>query len=428
MLADWDFRTRFAPGIHAPPTPDNDLMIREPRLPQQPDEDQQRQLRCLRFDAPLESQFKTEYEIGARTSRATIMIVGMLMMAVTPLYDSLLLEAPDAFLTISHLLQFGVQIPSIAIALLFTLRPALNRWSAPATLMATTIAAFGLTAQHVFGYQNQFTVPHDFPAMTVAAMLIMGRLPFRTALPWSLLTMLAVSAAQLSFIGLPAAYDCVASWMLTLIALIGAYLLEYAARQSWYRGRLLEFLATRDALTGLPNRRHFDLELRKLVREAVRRKQNVAVMLLDVDNFKAYNDQHGHPAGDQCLRIVGEWLGSAMRRPQDFCARIGGEEFAAVWFDAAPDAAIRLAEDLRDGIHTLAISRGLDGSEMVNASGGFAQVVAPTADESPEHIAAELVKHADIALYSAKRAGRGRLVLADQDHYTDLKTGDRIDG
>jgi len=406
----------------------NNNMIREPRLPQQPDEDQKRQLLRLRFDAPLEAQFQADYEVSARTSRLTVMIIGMLMMAVTPLYDGWLLKAPAAFLTVSHILQFGVQIPVIAIALLFTVRPSLVRWSTPATLLATTIAAFGLTAQHVFGYQNQFNVPHDFPAMTVSAMLILGRLRFRTALPWALLTMALVSVAQVWFIGLPAVYDAIASWMLTLIAAIAAYLLEYSARQTWYRGRLLEYLATRDGLTGLPNRRHFDLELRKLVREAVRRQQNVAVMLLDVDHFKAYNDQHGHPAGDQCLRIVGEWLGSAMRRPQDFCARIGGEEFAAVWFDAAPDAAIRLAEDLRDGIHTLAISRGLDGGEMVNASGGFAQVVAPTADESPEHIAAELVKHADIALYSAKRAGRGRLVLADQDHYTDLRTGDRIDG
>lgn len=403
-------------------------MIREPRLPQQPDEDQKRQLLRLRFDAPLEAQFETEYEVSARTSRVTIMVMGMLMMAVTPLYDSLLLKAPAPFLSASHLLQFGVQIPAIAIALLFTLRQSLLRWSSAATIIATTIAAFGLSAQHVIGYQYQFNVPHDFPAMTVSAMLILGRLRFRTALPWAVLTMIAVSTAQVAYIGLPTVYDTISSWMLTVIAAIAAYLLEYSARQSWYRGRLLEYLATRDGLTGLPNRRHFDLELRKLVREAVRRQQNVAVMLLDVDHFKAYNDLHGHPAGDQCLRIVGEWLGSAMRRPHDFCARIGGEEFAAVWFDARPEDAVRLAEALREGIHSLAIDRGIDGGEMVNASGGFAQVVAPSADTPPDRITADLVKRADTALYSAKRAGRGRLVLADDDHYTDLKTGARIAG
>ena len=404
----------------------NNNMIREPRLPQQPDEDQKRQLLRLRFDAPLEEQFQSEYEISARTSRLTIMVMGMLMMALTPLYDSLLLKAPAAFLKLSHILQFGVQIPAIGLALLFTVRPSLVRWSTPATLLATTIAAFGLTAQHVFGYQNQFNVPHDFPAMTVSAMLILGRLRFRTALPWAVVTMIVVSVAQVWYIGLPAVYDVIAAWMLTVIAASAAYLLEYSARQSWYRGRLLEYLATRDGLTGLPNRRHFDLELRKLVREAVRRQQNVAVMLLDVDHFKAYNDLHGHPAGDQCLRIVGEWLGSAMRRPQDFCARIGGEEFAAVWFDAGPEDAVRLAEALRDGIHTLAIERGIEGGAQVNASGGFAQVLAPSASKSADTITADLVKRADTALYSAKRAGRGRLVLADDDHYTDLKTGARI--
>lgn len=402
-------------------------MIREPRLPHQPDEDQKRQLLRLRFDAPLETQFQSEYELSARPSRVTIMVIGMLMMALTPLYDSLVLKAPAPFLTASHILQFGVQIPAIGLALLFTLRTSLMRWSSPATLLATTVAASGLAAQHVIGYQHQFNVPHDFPAMTISAMLILGRVRFRTALPWAVMTLLAVTVVQVGLIGLPTVYDAISAWMLTVIAAIAAYLLEYSARQSWYRGRLLEYLATRDGLTGLPNRRHFDLELRKLVREAVRRQQNVAVMLLDVDHFKAYNDQHGHPAGDQCLRIVGEWLGSAMRRPQDFCARIGGEEFAAVWFDAGPDDAIRLAESLRDGIHTLAIERGIDGGEHVNASGGFAQVIAPEGSESPDRITADLVKRADTALYSAKRAGRGRLVLADDDHYTDLRTGARID-
>lgn len=403
-------------------------MIRKSELAQLPDQDQKRQLLWLRFDTPLERQFQAGYESGARASRATIMVIGMLMMGVTPLYDSSLLRAPPAFLQASHFLQFGVQIPAISVALLFTLHARLLRWSVPATIGATTVTAFSLTAQHVFGYQNQFTVPHDFPAMTVAAMLILGRLRFRTALPWALLTMGAVSTAQIGFIGLPAVYDAIASWMLTVIAAIAAYLLEYSARQSWYRGRLLEFLASRDGLTGLPNRRHFDLELRRLVREAVRQQRNVAVMVLDVDHFKAYNDRYGHPAGDRCLSVVGEWLGSSMRRPQDFCARIGGEEFAAVWYDASPEIAVQLAESLREGINGLARERGITGAEQVNASGGFAQVIAPSPAVSPDRITADLVQRADTALYSAKRAGRGRLVFADSDHYTDLKTGKRIDG
>jgi len=400
----------------------------ESQLSPPPDGDQKRSLLRLRFEAPVEAQFRSAYELSSRTSRVIIMIIGMLMMALTPLYDSALLKAPPAFLTVSHVLQFGVQIPAIAVALLFTIHPRLVRWSTPATIGATTVAAFGLTAQHVFGYQNQFTVPHDFPAMTVAAMLILGRLRFRTALPWAVVTMGAVSTAQIWCIGLPAVYDAIAAWMMTVIAAISAYLLEYSARQSWYRGRLLEFLATRDGLTGLPNRRYFDLELRRLVREAIRQQRNVAVMVLDVDHFKAYNDLYGHPAGDRCLSIVGEWLSSAMRRPQDFCARIGGEEFAAVWYDASPEVAVQLADSLREGIGRLARERGIDGADQVNASGGFAQVIAPSPSVSPDRIKADLMQRADTALYSAKHAGRGRLVFADADYYTDLKTGSRIDG
>ncbi|MGQ3056873.1 MAG: diguanylate cyclase [Nevskia sp.] len=403
-------------------------MSREPSPVQPPDEDQKAQLLRLRFDEPLEQQFRVSYELGARTSRVIIMVIGMLMMGVTPLYDATLLQAPEAFLKLSHLMQFGVQIPAIAVALLITVLPRLARWSIPATIGSTTIAAIGLTAQHVAGYQNQFNVPHDFPAMTVAGMLILGRLRFRTALPWAVLTMCGVSAAQIWLIGLPTVYDTISAWMLIVVAAISAYLLEYSARQSWYRGRLLEYLATRDGLTGLPNRRHFDVELRRLVRDAMRQQRNVAVMILDVDHFKAYNDRYGHPAGDRCLNVVGEWLSLSMRRPQDFCARIGGEEFAAVWYDASPEVAVQLAESLREGINGLARERGIAGAEDVNASGGFAQVIAPSPSVSPDRITADLVQRADIALYSAKRAGRSRLVFSDSDHYTDLKTGSRIDG
>ncbi|MDH4459060.1 MAG: GGDEF domain-containing protein [Nevskia sp.] len=403
-------------------------MSADTQPPRSPDDDQQHRLRRLRFATPLERQFQDSYERGARASRVTMMVMGMLMMSLTPLYDTALLHAPAAFLPVSHLLQFGVQIPTIALALLFTVHPQLLRWSIHATIIATTIVALGLTAQHVIGYQNRFEVPYDFPAMAVAAVLILGRLRFRTVLPWVLLTMGVVTAAQLHFIGQPAIYDVIAAWMLTVIAVIAAYLLEYSARQNWYRGRLLEHLATRDGLTGLPNRRHFDDELHRLVREAVREQRNVAVMVLDVDHFKAYNDRYGHPAGDRCLSVVGDWLSQSMQRPHDFCARIGGEEFAAVWYDANPTVAVRLAEALREGINERARERGIAGAEQVNASGGFAQVIAPSQAVSADRITADLVQRADNALYSAKRAGRGRLVFADSDHYTDLKTGNRIDG
>lgn len=387
----------------------------DPRNRPHSSRNQRRQLLRLRFDEPLEAIFREKFERSAFGSRATILIIAMLMIAATPLYDYWVLAAPDSFLKVSHFLQFVVQIPAIALALLFTLRPALQRWSPAVMIFATLVTASGVMAQHIFGRLLGFDMPHDFAAISVTSMLILGRLRFWVVLPWALLTMILTTWAQMQALGLPSFYDAASAWMLAAISGVAAYLLEYASRESWYRGRLLEIQATRDGLTGLPNRRYFDLELRKLIREAARQQQNVALLMLDIDHFKDYNDLYGHPAGDQCLRLVGTSLGKAMRRPQDFCARIGGEEFAAIWFNAQPDKASELAEALRDSVRGLRIPRSLDGSSLVTASGGFAQVIAPSAGASPRRVAADLVRRADAALYAAKRAGRSRLVMSG-DH------------
>lgn len=388
-------------------------MKRDSRSAAVTDSDQRRQLARLRFDGTLEMQFRRHYEDSTMTARVTVLILGMTLIALTPLYDGWLLQAPDAFRKISRLLQFGVQIPAIALALFITLRAGLRRWSVPATLGCSLITACGLMAQHIIGRSYGFNVPHDFAAITIAAMLIMGRIRFWVALPWATLTMTVTSAVAIDTIGRDAIYDIISTWMLFSIASVSSYLLEHSARQSWYRGRLLELQATRDSLTGLPNRRHFDLELRKLVREGVRQKRNVALLILDIDAFKAYNDHLGHPTGDQCLRIVGDWLATSVRRPQDFAARLGGEEFAAVWFDANPGDALRLAEQLRRGIEDLAIVSSPAGGSVVTASGGFAQIVAPSPQESPDTLTADLIKRADSALYAAKRAGRARLIASE---------------
>lgn len=379
------------------------------------DVDQQRQLRALRFDPPLERQFLSAHEASARTPRITVLVVGMFMIAITPLYDRALLQAPAEFARLSHLLQFGVQIPVMLVALLAALRESLHRWSAASMLGASVVVAAALMAQHLIGYRLGFNMPQGFTALSVCALLLLGRVRFRISLPWTLLTLLAATTVQLAMIGRPALYEAISSWMLFAMVAIASYLLEYSARQSWYRGRLLEFLATRDGLTGLPNRRHFELELPRLVREAARRRGNVALLLLDLDHFRDWNIRHGQAAGDQCLRILGEWLAGAVRRPHDFCARIGGQEFAAVWADARADDAERLAETLRIGMATLAAARGLNDEQPITLSGGFAQIVAPNPEDSADCITADLIRRADDALRAAKRAGRDRLVVAEAE-------------
>jgi diguanylate cyclase (GGDEF)-like protein len=273
----------------------------------------------------------------------------------------------------------------------------------------------GLVAQRHYGAAYGFDVPLVFPALILTATFMVARLRLRAFLPWAVAGLTAATVEELTRThGAPSSiYGCIANWMLFIMSVAGAWLLEHSFRASWLNGRRLEEQAARDALTELPNRRHFDAVLVRLVRQAVRERKSIALLMLDVDDFKAYNDRYGHPAGDECLRRISRWLGDSMRRPQDFCARLGGEEFGAVWFNASTRDAPRLAEELREGIARPGIPHGgARNRRVVTASAGFVQIVAPASEDKALAIAVELVERADRALYEAKRSGRSRMVIS----------------
>lgn len=371
----------------------------------------QTSLRKLRFDAPLELAFRADFERDSVPSRLLILVLSIVSVALTPVYDALFLHPPAAFVPISRLLQFGVQIPGLLIALIACLRSLRHTLPAAMVLAAITTTS-GLFLQRVIGAEYGYAVPFGFTAITIAAVYALGRLRFTYFFPWSLLIVIAVSAAELHTFGAnsEALYNCLSLSILFAMLSAGGYVLERTARENWYRRRQLSMLALHDPLTGLPNRRHFDRTLVQLIRAAARERGNVALMVLDIDEFKAYNDRYGHPAGDVCLSRIGAWLSSQMRRPHDFCARIGGEEFVAVWVDANPADARRLAEDLRAGIAALEIAHEAGEARVVTASGGFVEVIAPQPETAAHGIAKLMMRRADDLLYQGKHAGRDRLI------------------
>lgn len=374
------------------------------------------ELARLRFGYDEEAQFRADYESAALRPRMTLLGLGAILIALTPFYDRFLLQIPESFVGFSRVMQFGAAIPAILFAMVMTGSPLLRRWSAPATVLALMVVVMAMSFQQVVGPSKGFHVPHDFAALAIAAACLLGRLRLAYFMPWATALMLIVSVMQLHGFGYSsgAFYDVVSTWMLFVIAAIAAYMLEYSARENWRQKRKLEEQAAHDALTGLPNRRYFDTAFVHLIRQAAREHKNIAIMILDVDHFKNFNDRYGHPAGDDCLRRIGRSLGDAMRRPQDFCARIGGEEFAAVWFDAAPHSAPLLAERVRAGVSEIGIPHAASPtSAVVSASGGLAQMSSPPQEEAATEIAADLILRADRALYQAKRSGRDRLVNAD---------------
>ncbi len=165
----------------------------------------------------------------------------------------------------------------------------------------------------------------------------------------------------------------------------------------------LATLASTDSLTGLANRRAFDGELVKLHRQSLRTAKSMAVLMLDADCFKSYNDTYGHGAGDEVLGAIAGCIKRYAQRPLDCAARYGGEEFVALLPETDAAGGLLVAECIRKGVEALAMAHAGNRSGLVTVSIGVAAGV-PSGGGSVD----DLVKAADEMLYQAKRAGRNR--------------------
>lgn len=169
--------------------------------------------------------------------------------------------------------------------------------------------------------------------------------------------------------------------------------------------RRLQALAEQDGLTGLSNRRHFDDALLRELRRARRDKTFLGLLMIDVDWFKAYNDEYGHPAGDKCLKQIAEAIRNSVRRPGDVVARYGGEEFSVLLPDTNEAGAMFVAEQIRKAVLELMIEHGGSPNHIATVSIGAVSWHAMGSIE-PETI----LHQADRALYKAKGQGRNCVV------------------
>jgi diguanylate cyclase (GGDEF)-like protein len=197
------------------------------------------------------------------------------------------------------------------------------------------------------------------------------------------------------------------------------YTLERANRTHYLEEHLLTETASRDALTGINNRRVFDDLVERIWPQAIRDHVPIALMLIDIDHFKAYNDHYGHQAGDECLRKVAWCLMRSARRPLDVTARYGGEEFAIVLYEARRNHIEEVARLIQTGIEALEIEHLASHSPQKRLTVSIgAACVEPALGRS--HFG--FVQLADEALYAAKEQGRNRIVIMDKE-YAELSTG-----
>jgi diguanylate cyclase (GGDEF)-like protein len=255
--------------------------------------------------------------------------------------------------------------------------------------------------------------------MVVGPFFLLG-LPPRLAFFSVALTIVSfvVSAAVLALPIAATVFACALLVAITVSCVVATRHVDAILRKSFLESGLIAEFAEHDALTGTKNRRMLDEHLARQWQRAIEGGHTIAVLLIDVDHFKKYNDRYGHQAGDRALRRVAETLQSLVHRPLDVLARYGGEEFAVVLSDIDSEQAARIADRMCRAVGELAIEQPDGISGRVTISVGAA-VLAPTAGRGPRGA----LQLADQALYEAKLRGRNRVELREDEDHNLLVTG-----
>jgi diguanylate cyclase (GGDEF)-like protein len=171
--------------------------------------------------------------------------------------------------------------------------------------------------------------------------------------------------------------------------------------------RTIERLSMMDQLTNLPNRRSFDERLNMEWKVAVRDQTPISILMIDIDKFKHINDTFGHQKGDIVLQEISRIYPKEFKRPSDFAARWGGEEFVALLPHTHAEGSFEIAERIRNVIEDTEIKLGKDTTYKITVSIGVNTVI-PSVDASID----AFITNADMALYEAKDTGRNRVVAA----------------
>lgn len=305
----------------------------------------------------------------------------------------------------------------------------------PAAVLESAVMITGLAAAFTMGWLLAHS-HSDFAGMYTAGLVpiviygnLAQRFRFRYALFFSVSVVLISVYCAWSRMGQPHPY-AIFDWPLVLLVTVISshtaamnyrYELEERRRFQWsvraqtLRKKLaasqaqLDDMSRRDALTGVPNRRHFDEYTRHAWDAAQASNGELALLLMDVDHFKAFNDRYGHPAGDQCLRHVAQILQKAVPAESGCVARWGGEEFIVALPGMDAQAAAKVAQALCEAVQSSGLRH--EASTTAGSVTISIGVAAVRPAESSRHVDG-LVADADAALYRAKREGRNRWAMA----------------
>jgi diguanylate cyclase (GGDEF)-like protein len=372
----------------------------------------------LRFDGELEAAWRhDQFHERLRYLRINLALLAAISLAVIQL-DRVVV--PVIGRIVPDLARTGVMLPLLVAGFAITFLPRADAWYPRYIAVAMTVALALMAWISVTAWgQGEPRVYMRLVLAIIAVYFVLG-LAFRSAIVVNFLGLAAYSAIATAK-GMPGVE--MTHYLMTLvianvICIAGAWNLEHARRTAWLEGQRLAETALQDGLTGIHNRRRFDEHLQRVWAQCVRERKPVALLLADIDHFKAFNDRYGHQAGDEAMKAVAATLARFARRPLDLAARYGGEEFAIILFDAKRGPAERIAEEVLEAVRQLGIPHAASGAAPVLTISLGVACVAPVARRSW----AGLIQLADQALYAAKDGGRSRVVALEQE-YEHMQTG-----
>jgi diguanylate cyclase (GGDEF)-like protein len=376
-----------------------------------------RGFRGLRFNGLLEKDFR-EFYISQNLPRARLSgLIGLILVLAVTCIDLMLGTSGGGTL---NTLRLGVLCPLLVVLGVAISVPGAQRWYTEVVAVGVTLIGFVVTyIAHLGAIAGSSYVLAGLVVVVLYGCLFLGLL-FNVAI-----TIAGILVAGHFITGIVVGTPFDALYYSTAIlggaAVIGgisAYNLEYALRTNFLETRVLNELAERDGMTGLYNRRIFDDYVERLWRQSRRESTGVAIIFVDIDFFKVYNDLYGHQAGDDCLKRIAKCIGRGAKRPFDFAARYGGEEFVLVLYGPPDDYARNVPEQIRRDVLELAIPHaGSQAAKHVTVSVGLSLAKGETSRSL-----AGAIQTADEALYQAKREGRNRVCVKDSDS-DDVETG-----
>lgn len=378
-----------------------------------------RGLARLRFEAPLEAEY-TIAHLERVHLRVRIWFSVTMVLSILFTIDQVRRDGVWDPNSIAHL---GVLLPCTVALVWLAWSSRYERFYLPASRVLVTL--FGALIAAFIAIAVAHDREEELAALTVnlVAVFFFAGLMFRQAILTSAIMIVTFATLALAA-GLPDGLLLKSLVMLSLTSVIAALVywdVEQSYRRNFLEDALISELVARDSLSGLMNRRAFDEHLLRVWQHAQRDQRLIAVLMIDIDYFKQYNDDFGHQDGDLALRTVAGVIQGFARRPLDLAARYGGEEFAVILYDLALPYVEDTAERLRDSVQALQVrthpaDSGLRRQVTVSVGVG---VAAPIVGRTPQGA----VQLADEALYEAKQAGRNQIVVKGTDAYLLLDTG-----